>query len=356
MVKKMARVSEEGLVRYVEAFLDEYKTAVEAMLDPEVHERLLRYSLLPSRIIVYVSSSSGVAIHYVAESQETSVEAWSGPRRAEDFLFSVPDGLRQQLKFSAIGVEGRWRLTLDRMLFTNGIPLTINNEDAEIIIINTRSEIGSVTADIRYAELYGTTRASRWTEQQARIRALQEVKVALADILRSEQLSLPLTEIIQRRKEKSVLVLGSFKEAGRDRLERIRRFLVNHGYLPVLIDEYPDIPDQSLAQKVATVGLASRFVIAEDSEAAGQLYEIGAVCQANNLLTVILREQGRQASFMTRGASITSKVIAEYDYDASALEDTLDIAVEWAERTFAELGKSYGSTYPWRDPDSRGSD
>jgi hypothetical protein len=189
----------------------------------------------------------------------------------------------------------------------------------------------------------------RWTTQQARTRALQEVKAALVDVWRSQQFALPLTEIIRRRKEKSVLILGSFKESGRKRLDRTKQYLLDKGYLPVLVDEYPDVEDQSLAQKVATMGLASRFVIAEDSEAAGQLYEIGAVCQKNDLLTIIVREEGCQASFMMRGASVVSKIIAEYDYKNSALEATLDTAVEWAERTFAGLGQAYRSTYPWRD-------
>jgi hypothetical protein len=63
-------VSEEGLVRYVETFLGQYRVAVEAMVEPEVRGRLLRYSYLPSRVIAYVSSFAGVAISYVAECEE----------------------------------------------------------------------------------------------------------------------------------------------------------------------------------------------------------------------------------------------------------------------------------------------
>lgn len=163
-------------------------------------------------------------------------------------------------------------------------------------------------------------------------------------------------EVIRRRKENAVLVLGSFKETGRERINRIRQYLVNRGYLPVLVDEYPDIEDQNLAQKVATIGLASRFVIVEDSEAAGQLYELGVVCKVNDLLTVIVREKGRQASFMTRGASTTSRIINEYDYDVSKLNDTLDEAIAWAERKVPELKQAYRSTYPWRDPSNQPTD
>jgi hypothetical protein len=154
-----------------------------------------------------------------------------------------------------------------------------------------QSKIGPISADIEYAELYGTTRASSWTREQARARALQEVKLALADVWRAQEFSLSLMEVIRRRKERAVLILGSFKESGRERINRIRQYLVSLGYLPVLVDEYPDIEEQNLAQKVTTLGLASRFVIVEDSEAAGQLYELGAVCKANDLLTVIVRER-----------------------------------------------------------------
>jgi hypothetical protein len=354
MTDEEPTVTEEGLVRYVETFLDQYTTAAEALLDPDAREQLIRYSFLPSRIITYVSSSSGVAINYVAKSEVTSVEGWSGPRRAEDFLFSIPEESRGKTK-KAIGIQRAMTLTLDHMLFTNTVPLTIEHEDAEAIVINTQCQLGAASAEIQYAELYGTTRTSKWTERQARLRALQEVKLALTDVWRSQQLALPLTEIIRRRKEKTVLLLGSFKKAGRERLNQIRDYLVRHGYLPVLVDEFPDIEDQNLAQKVATIGLASRFVMVDDSEAAGQLYELAAVCKANDLLTVIVRERGQQASFMTRGVSTTSNVINEYDYDVPTLNDTLDEAIRWAERRVTELEQAYRSTYPWRDPDESGT-
>jgi hypothetical protein len=89
MIDDEATVTEEELVRYVEIFLDEYRTAVEALLNPEVHQQLVRYPCLPSRVIAYVSSPSGVAINYVAATDELSVEGWTGPKRAEDFLLSV---------------------------------------------------------------------------------------------------------------------------------------------------------------------------------------------------------------------------------------------------------------------------
>ena len=47
--------------------------------------------------------------------------------------------------------------------------------------------------------------------------------------------------------------------------------------------------------------------------------------------------------------AVVSRVISEYDYRYSGLEATLNTAVEWAERTFAGLGRAYRSTYPWRD-------
>jgi hypothetical protein len=61
MDNEEATVTEEQFVRYVRTFLDEYTTAVEALLDPEVRSRLARYSYLPARVIAYVSSSAGVS-------------------------------------------------------------------------------------------------------------------------------------------------------------------------------------------------------------------------------------------------------------------------------------------------------
>jgi hypothetical protein len=109
MVDEAAVVSEEELVRYVETFLDEYKVAVEALLDPEVRGQLIRYSYLPARVIAYVSSSVGVAINYVAKNTEVRVEGWSGAKRADDFLLSVPDGLRGEASIQRFAVVDECR-------------------------------------------------------------------------------------------------------------------------------------------------------------------------------------------------------------------------------------------------------
>jgi hypothetical protein len=150
MIDDEATVTEEELVRYVEIFLDEYRTAVEALLDSEVRQQLVRYPYLHSRVIAYVSSSSGVAINYVAAAEELSVEGWSGPKRAEDFLLSVPDELRGKSSVG-IGMGSPGKLTLRDVGFSNLIPMTMGSEEAEVILVDVKSEIGLLSSSIRYA-------------------------------------------------------------------------------------------------------------------------------------------------------------------------------------------------------------
>jgi hypothetical protein len=80
----------------------------------------------------------------------------------------------------------------------------------------------------------------------------------------------------------------------------------------------------------------ARFIVIEDSSAAGQIREI-ATCAAQGLVTAILRREGSRGSFVTTGEELKSKVIREFTYTDDSLQQVLFEAIRWAEETVEEL-------------------
>lgn len=177
---------------------------------------------------------------------------------------------------------------------------------------------------------------------------------ALFEINRAKQKHIPITEYITAHKEKTVLVLGDYDEAGSKRLESISSKLSQLGYDPILVKDVPDCPSQDLNQKVVLLGSLSRFVVVDDSSKSGHLKEVGW-CEQNNWITILLRAGGQVGSWMTAAASLYSKVVLEHPYDPQAPLADLIQATDWAESVLVNLRQRLGSTYPWRRPDNEDS-
>ena len=91
----------------------------------------------------------------------------------------------------------------------------------------------------------------------------------------------------------SVLVLGKDTGAALDRLKRIAAKLQERGYYTYIIKEQPDKAGESVIQKVMRYALSSKFVLIENTEASGHLYEIPHVTKAAECITVVLQEDGK---------------------------------------------------------------
>jgi len=70
--------------------------------------------------------------------------------------------------------------------------------------------------------------------------------------------------------------------------------------------------------------------------------------QANRWVTIVLRLEGSDGSFMTHGASAYSTVITERTYSPNTLHETLRESVQWAEDVINELKIKGLKLYPWR--------
>jgi hypothetical protein len=317
---------------------------------PAEHRRsLLHASLLPARIVGYVSTQFGAGIEY-KPAERTEIQIVRGSARVEDLFVQAPSRareigpmLRVQEGMSGFhNTGGVFRLTLD-----GGFPFRLAGPNAGFRVGEAAFKIGAWRREVAYAEIFGNRTQEFWSKEQAISRAKDEVLAALAQTKRAEERRLSLPEYIAKFKERTVLLLGDYDDVGTERLRRLAAVLTERGYDPIRIKDVPDLPTQDLSQKVATIGSLARFVVVDDSTKSGHLVEV-QLCRTYNWITVLLRQGGTGASWMTAGASFTSNVILEQGYDEATPREAIDVAIQWAEAKIIELQRKFDALFPWR--------
>jgi hypothetical protein len=145
----------------------------------------------------------------------------------------------------------------------------------------------------------------------------------------------------------SVLILGKDTGSALDRLKRIAAKLDELGYYTYIIREQPDIVGESIIQKVMRYALSSKFVLIENTEPSGHLYEIPHVTKAAECITVVLQEEGTGATWMFEDAYAKHSHWHQIMYKSDELESAVGAAVDWAEE-FARKFSNYQTTHlPW---------
>jgi len=145
----------------------------------------------------------------------------------------------------------------------------------------------------------------------------------------------------------SVLVLGKDTGSALDRLKRIASKLQDLGYYTYIIKEQPDKAGESIVQKVMRYALSSKFVLIENTEASGHLYEIPHVTKAAECVTVVLQEEGKGATWMFEDAYAKHKHWHKLQYQDAELEHTVEQAAAWAENFVAEFAAFQAANLPW---------
>lgn len=145
----------------------------------------------------------------------------------------------------------------------------------------------------------------------------------------------------------SVLVLGKDTGPALDRLIKIASKLQELGYYTYVIKEQPDRVGESVIQKVLRYALSSKFVLIENTEASGHLYEIPHVTKAAECVTVILQEEGKGATWMLEDAYAKHKHLHKLSYKKSDLEQAVEMAAAWAEKFVRDFGDYQTATLPW---------
>lgn len=143
----------------------------------------------------------------------------------------------------------------------------------------------------------------------------------------------------------SVLVLGKDTGPSLDLLKRIAARLEKHGYFTYIIKEQPDRTGESVIQKVMRHALMCKFVIVENTEPSGHLYEIPHAAKAAECVTVVLQQADKGATWMFEDAYGKHRHWHKIEY--TDVENAVDASIEWAEQFVAEFGKFQQSVLPW---------
>ena len=133
----------------------------------------------------------------------------------------------------------------------------------------------------------------------------------------------------------SVLILGKDTGPALDRLKRIESRLQDLGYYTYIIKEQPDKAGEGVIQKVMRYALSAKFVLIENTEASGHLYEIPHVTKAAECVTVVLQEEGKGATWMFEDAYARHRHWHKLEYKDDALEAAVEQAAAWAEELWA---------------------
>jgi hypothetical protein len=147
-----------------------------------------------------------------------------------------------------------------------------------------------------------------------------------------------------------VLIAGAYGEH-RPRLVRIKERLKSLGFEGLVLDEYPDIEEQPLAEKMVAYASICRFVIVDDFVPSGHINELG-ICHERKFVTGVLRSSGRPATMMQADLADEVSFIREFGYPLDEqLESAVVEAAKWADEAMKERSKTLNRKYSgWRDP------
>ncbi len=150
----------------------------------------------------------------------------------------------------------------------------------------------------------------------------------------------------------SVLILGKDQGPALDRLKQIEERLQELGYFTYIIKEQPDRVGEGVVQKVLRYALSSKFVLVENTEPSGHLYEIPHVTKLAECVTVVLQEEGRGATWMFEDAYAKHTHWHKIIYAPSELTGAVEQAAAWAEEYVKGFAQYQEEHLPWlRRPD-----
>lgn len=168
----------------------------------------------------------------------------------------------------------------------------------------------------------------------------------------SENINLAFDSVFERansmlENSDSILILGKDTGEGLELLKRIQSHLDNLGFYTYIIKEQPDVIGESVMQKVLRFGLSSRFVIIENSEPTGHLYEFPHITKFAELTSIVLQRQGEGSTWMFEDLYHRLQNIKKFEYTNANLEDQINIGINWANTYLESFGKFQKDKLPW---------
>lgn len=145
----------------------------------------------------------------------------------------------------------------------------------------------------------------------------------------------------------SVLILGKDTGEGLELLKRIQIHLDNLGFYTYIIKEQPDRIGESIMQKVLRYGLSSKFVIVENSEPTGHLYEFPHITKFAELTSIILQRQGEGSTWMFEDLYHKLINIRKFEYTNENLEEQINSGIIWVKEYTKSFGEFQKQKLPW---------
>lgn len=145
----------------------------------------------------------------------------------------------------------------------------------------------------------------------------------------------------------SVLLLGKDTGESLQLLKNIQTELECLGYYVYIIKEQPDKLGESIIQKVLRYALSSKFIVIENSEPSGHLYEIPHVTKMAECVTALLQQEGKGATWMFEDVYAKSQNCKKFTYQVGELSGTVRLAVEWAEVFCKQFAAHQKQVLPW---------
>lgn len=145
----------------------------------------------------------------------------------------------------------------------------------------------------------------------------------------------------------SVLILGKDTGEGLQLLKRIQSHLNDLGFYTYIIKEQPDIIGESVMQKVLRFGLSSRFVIVENSEPTGHLYEFPHIAKFAEMTTIVLQRQGEGSTWMFEDLYHKLQNIKKFEYIDENMEEQINKGIDWAYDYLKSFGEYQKQKLPW---------
>ena len=143
-----------------------------------------------------------------------------------------------------------------------------------------------------------------------------------------------------------VLLLG--KDTGPElaQLRLIQHLLRKRGCPSILVKDLPNVPTESLEQKVIRVASQASYTILESSTPAGQIAELQALAGVRTPVAVI-RQRGRGATWMQADYHRDFAFIQNFEYDE--LDDRLLSEIDdWMNGYLRERAAYFDRLFPWR--------
>lgn len=145
-------------------------------------------------------------------------------------------------------------------------------------------------------------------------------------------------------RESCVLLIGSFSTQGKAELERVQEHLFSRGYRGLLLDEFNDVADQSLDQKMMFLASLCRFVICLDAGPAGHYVELEHCARFGLVAALMVGSGGKPSSAMLLNLESQNRYLKIFPGDTP-----FDPVLTWAEKRAIEKASDFNKLYHWRE-------